>query len=200
MHTHDTAGTGVATQLAAAAAGADMIDCAIDSMSGASRGFLLRCCEVACVRACMNDLGPLSQEVCRWKLRVCCCRNPVLMVSEWPALEVPVERAVVHSRKLMCTKCSLALLPGAYNKLTRLRMHQFPIDAGTTSQPCMGAIVNALAGTDGDTGVSPSELLPLITFWEQTRGLYRPFESDMRSPSTDVYQHEMPGAQSRGSC
>ena len=34
VHTHDTAGTGVATQLAAAAAGADMIDCAIDSMSG----------------------------------------------------------------------------------------------------------------------------------------------------------------------
>ena len=65
--------------------------------------------------------------------------------------------------------------------------------AGTTSQPCMGAIVNALAGTDGDTGVSPSELLPLVTFWEQTRGLYRPFESDMRSPSTDVYLHEMPG-------
>jgi len=31
----------------------------------------------------------------------------------------------------------------------------------------MGAIVNGLAGTDMDTGVSPSELLPLITFWEQ---------------------------------
>ena len=38
VHTHDTAGTGVATQLAAAAAGADMIDCAIDSMSGARWG------------------------------------------------------------------------------------------------------------------------------------------------------------------
>ena len=34
VHTHDTAGTGVATQLAAAAAGADIIDAAIDSMSG----------------------------------------------------------------------------------------------------------------------------------------------------------------------
>jgi pyruvate carboxylase len=34
VHTHDTAGTGVATQLAAAAAGADIIDCCIDSMSG----------------------------------------------------------------------------------------------------------------------------------------------------------------------
>ena len=34
VHTHDTAGTGVATQLAAANAGADIIDCCIDSMSG----------------------------------------------------------------------------------------------------------------------------------------------------------------------
>jgi pyruvate carboxylase len=35
VHTHDTAGTGVATQLACAQAGADIVDCAIDSMSGA---------------------------------------------------------------------------------------------------------------------------------------------------------------------
>ena len=34
VHTHDTAGTGVATQLAAASAGADIIDCCIDSMAG----------------------------------------------------------------------------------------------------------------------------------------------------------------------
>ena len=34
VHTHDTAGTGVATQLACANAGADIVDCAIDSMSG----------------------------------------------------------------------------------------------------------------------------------------------------------------------
>ena len=34
VHTHDTAGTAVASQLAAAEAGADIIDAAIDSMSG----------------------------------------------------------------------------------------------------------------------------------------------------------------------
>ena len=36
VHTHDTAGTGVATQLACAEAGADIIDCCMDSMSGAT--------------------------------------------------------------------------------------------------------------------------------------------------------------------
>mmetsp|Transcript_10221 Transcript_10221/g.30178 ORF Transcript_10221/g.30178 Transcript_10221/m.30178 type:complete len:1260 (+) Transcript_10221:30-3809(+) len=34
VHTHDTAGTGVASMLAAAEAGADVVDCAIDAMSG----------------------------------------------------------------------------------------------------------------------------------------------------------------------
>ncbi|KAJ3024804.1 UNVERIFIED_CONTAM: pyruvate carboxylase [Siphonaria sp. JEL0065] len=34
LHTHDTAGTGVATYLAAVAAGVDVVDCAVDSLSG----------------------------------------------------------------------------------------------------------------------------------------------------------------------
>jgi pyruvate carboxylase len=34
VHTHDTAGTGVASMLAAAKAGADVVDCAIDGLSG----------------------------------------------------------------------------------------------------------------------------------------------------------------------
>lgn len=57
----------------------------------------------------------------------------------------------------------------------------------------MGAIINGLAGTEADTGIQPEAILPLIAFWEQTRGLYAPFEADMRAGSTDVYLHEMPG-------
>jgi len=34
LHSHDTAGAGVATMLAAANAGVDVVDCAVDSMSG----------------------------------------------------------------------------------------------------------------------------------------------------------------------
>ncbi|KAJ3006271.1 UNVERIFIED_CONTAM: hypothetical protein HDU68_004179 [Siphonaria sp. JEL0065] len=34
LHTHDTAGTGIATYLAAVAAGVDVVDCAVDSLSG----------------------------------------------------------------------------------------------------------------------------------------------------------------------
>ena len=99
VHTHDTAGTAVATQLAAAAAGADIVDCCIDSMSG------------------------------------------------------------------------------------------------TTSQPSLGALVHCLAGTELDTGINAEELLPLIDYWDLTRTVYSPFESTLRSPSSEVYYHEMPGGQ-----
>ena len=34
IHTHDTAGAGVASMVAAANAGANIVDCAVDSMSG----------------------------------------------------------------------------------------------------------------------------------------------------------------------
>eukprot|EP01025_Chloroclados_australasicus_P027830 TRINITY_DN2754_c0_g1_i6.p1 TRINITY_DN2754_c0_g1~~TRINITY_DN2754_c0_g1_i6.p1 ORF type:complete len:1182 (+),score=199.76 TRINITY_DN2754_c0_g1_i6:462-4007(+) len=100
IHTHDSAGTGVATQLACAKAGADIIDVALDSMSG------------------------------------------------------------------------------------------------MTSQPSMGAVVNALRGQEGlDTGIHPDSVAYLSNFWERTRALYAPFESNLKSGSSEVYYHEMPGGQ-----
>jgi len=49
VHTHDTAGTGVASMLAAARAGADVVDCAIDPMSGTtsqpSMGAIIGTCQ-----------------------------------------------------------------------------------------------------------------------------------------------------------
>lgn len=100
VHTHDTAGTGVATYLAAIEAGADIVDCATDALSG------------------------------------------------------------------------------------------------LTSQPSMGAVVNALADMPIGTELKPELLAPLNDYWEETRKLYRPFEStDLRSGNSDVYRHEMPGGQ-----
>jgi len=99
VHTHDTAGTGVASMLVAAAAGADVVDVATDAMSG------------------------------------------------------------------------------------------------LTSQPSVGAIIAATQGGAFDTGVDPLAVLALNGFWEQTRGLYNPFESGLKCGGADVYMHEMPGGQ-----
>ena len=53
--------------------------------------------------------------------------------------------------------------------------------------------MNAVADMPLDTGIDPLDLTRLSSFWEATRQLYAPFESSMRSPSADVYLHEMPG-------
>jgi len=67
--------------------------------------------------------------------------------------------------------------------------------SGMTAQPAMGAVVAALAGTPRDTGLSLGKLQGLENYWEQTRALYAPFESGLKSGSTDVFLHEMPGGQ-----
>ena len=77
----------------------------------------------------------------------------------------------------------------------RQKVQDRVLHVGTTSQPSMGAIVNALRGTDLDTGIDPMALNSISSYWEGTRALYAPFESSMKSPSADVYQHEMPGGE-----
>jgi pyruvate carboxylase len=71
------------------------------------------------------------------------------------------------------------------------------IDAmsGLTSQPNLGTIVAALRNSPRDTGLDADAIRDISTYWESVRRFYRPFESEMRAGSSDVYQHEMPGGQ-----
>lgn len=67
--------------------------------------------------------------------------------------------------------------------------------SGTTSQPCLGAVVEALRHTDKDTGLDPAAIRELSFYWEGVRAQYAAFESDLRSGASEVYLHEMPGGQ-----
>ncbi|HEY1078437.1 MAG TPA: pyruvate carboxylase subunit B, partial [Fontimonas sp.] len=67
--------------------------------------------------------------------------------------------------------------------------------SGLTSQPNLGAIASALVGTPRDPGLDFDRLQALSTYWEGTRRYYTPFEADIRSGTSDVYRHEMPGGQ-----
>ena len=67
--------------------------------------------------------------------------------------------------------------------------------SGMTSQPSMGSLLNAFKGTDLDTGLDAERVLRLSAYWEQVRAQYGQFESGMRSGSSEVYEHEMPGGQ-----
>ncbi|MGQ0697445.1 MAG: pyruvate carboxylase [Panacagrimonas sp.] len=67
--------------------------------------------------------------------------------------------------------------------------------SGLTSQPNLGSIAAALAGSERDPGIDLSALRQLSDYWEGVRKFYAPFEADIRSGTGDVYNHEMPGGQ-----
>ncbi len=67
--------------------------------------------------------------------------------------------------------------------------------SGLTSQPNLGAIAVALAGHERDPKVPLESMQAASHYWEGVRRYYAPFEADMRSGTSDVYRHEMPGGQ-----
>ncbi|WBU65282.1 pyruvate carboxylase [Paracoccus aerodenitrificans] len=67
--------------------------------------------------------------------------------------------------------------------------------SGNTSQPTLGSVVEALAGTDRDTGLNISAVREISNYWERVREDYRAFESGLQAPASEVYLHEMPGGQ-----
>ncbi len=71
------------------------------------------------------------------------------------------------------------------------------IDAmsGLTSQPNLGAIVEALRFGPRDPGIDPDRLRMLSAYFEQVRRHYAAFESDIRAGASEVYVHGMPGGQ-----
>ena len=58
-----------------------------------------------------------------------------------------------------------------------------------TSQPSMNAVVEALRGTKRDTGLDFEELSELSRYYNRIRSVYAPFESDMKSPNTEIYKY-----------
>ncbi|MGB0958926.1 MAG: pyruvate carboxylase [Halocynthiibacter sp.] len=67
--------------------------------------------------------------------------------------------------------------------------------SGGTSQPCLGSIVEGLAHTERDTGISIAAVREISDYWEQVRAQYSAFESGLQAPASEVYLHEMPGGQ-----
>ncbi|MDO4555090.1 MAG: pyruvate carboxylase [Lachnospiraceae bacterium] len=64
-----------------------------------------------------------------------------------------------------------------------------------TSQPSMNAVVEALRGSERDTGLDFDELNELSRYYGRIRKLYKTFESEMDAPNTEIYKYEIPGGQ-----
>jgi pyruvate carboxylase len=67
--------------------------------------------------------------------------------------------------------------------------------AGTTSQPSLNTLVEALRFRPRDTGLAFGALQATADYWEGVRQHYAPFESGPPAASAEVYRHEMPGGQ-----
>ena len=67
--------------------------------------------------------------------------------------------------------------------------------AGLTSQPSLNAVVTALEQSERCPDLDTDHLQTLSDYWELLREIYYPFESGLKSSTTDVYYHEIPGGQ-----
>ena len=67
--------------------------------------------------------------------------------------------------------------------------------AGLTSQPSASTLFYALEGSERQPNVKVDSLEKLSHYWEDVRKYYQDFESGMKSPHSEIYQHEMPGGQ-----
>src|SRR5699024_11222243 len=65
--------------------------------------------------------------------------------------------------------------------------------SGLTSQPSANSLSYALDGTDRNIRADVDGLERLSQYWEDVRKYYVDFESDIKSPHTEIYQHEIPG-------
>ncbi|MFN2257723.1 MAG: pyruvate carboxylase, partial [Desulfuromonadaceae bacterium] len=67
--------------------------------------------------------------------------------------------------------------------------------SGLTSQPSMNALIATLEGTMWDPKLDKEGMQQLANYWETVRTYYEPFESELRSSTAQVYEHEIPGGQ-----
>lgn len=67
--------------------------------------------------------------------------------------------------------------------------------SGCTSQVNLNSIVAVLEGQTRDPGLDLAALNEVSDYFEEVRKWYYPFESELRSGTAEVYEHEMPGGQ-----
>ena len=85
---------------------------------------------------------------------------------------------------LAAVEAGVAVIDGAVSSM-----------GGMTSQPSLSSMAFALQGAPRDPKMSPEIFEKLAAYWEPVRAYYAPFESGLKAPAADVYQHEIPGGQ-----
>jgi len=67
--------------------------------------------------------------------------------------------------------------------------------SGLTSNPSFNSVVEMMRFHPREQPYDSKSLNALSTYWETVREMYYPFESGMKAPQAEVFQHEIPGGQ-----
>jgi pyruvate carboxylase len=67
--------------------------------------------------------------------------------------------------------------------------------SGLTSQPNFNSLVAMMQGHKRENPMDLHLLNQFSTYWEDVRDYYYPFESELKSGTAEVYDHEIPGGQ-----
>ena len=84
----------------------------------------------------------------------------------------------------MAAQAGVDIIDAAFNSM-----------AGLTSQPALNSIVAALEHSNRDTGIELDGIQKISEYWRDVRPVYAQFESDLRTPTAEIYKYEMPGGQ-----
>lgn len=67
--------------------------------------------------------------------------------------------------------------------------------SGVTAQPNFNSIAAMMVGHERELPYNLDSLNQFSNYWEDVRELYYPFESDLKTGTAQVYEHEIPGGQ-----
>ncbi len=67
--------------------------------------------------------------------------------------------------------------------------------SGLTSQPSFNSMVAMMQGHEREQAIDLPKLNEFSNYWEAVRRFYYPFETELRSGTASVYEHEIPGGQ-----
>jgi pyruvate carboxylase len=67
--------------------------------------------------------------------------------------------------------------------------------SGLTAQPSFNSMVAMMEGQERERKIDLKSLNKFSNYWEAVRRYYYPFETELRSGSAEVYEHEIPGGQ-----
>jgi len=67
--------------------------------------------------------------------------------------------------------------------------------SGLTSQPNFNSMVAMMEGHERENKIDLESLNKFSDYWEDVRTYYYPFETELRSGTAEVYDHEIPGGQ-----